>query len=233
MAEPPPPPPTTIPKTMKSYTSTSLGSPRRALSFHPASPVPSLPDNDPSSTLLLLKITHAALNPADLALQLVLPPWLPFRKGPVPGLDFAGIVVAVGGGVASAADGGVEVGERVCGALGLAEVARGKGTLAEWVVVESGLVAKVPAGWGGREAVGVMGIAGQTAAEMVRRAGEVKGRRVLVNGAAGGVGTLVVQVWKGLGGEVVGVCSKGSEALVRRLGAEEVSLSLAYRVLLD
>ena len=49
---------------------------------------------------------------------------------------------------------------------------------------------------------------------------------MLVNGAAGGVGTLVVQAWKGLGGEVVGVCSKGSEALVRRLGAEEVSLSL-------
>ncbi len=207
---------------MKSYTNTSLGSPSRALTFHPSVPTPSVPSN-PKSTLLLLKLSHAALNPADLALQRFLPPWLPFRSSPVPGLDFAGEVVAVGGGVGD----DVKVGDRVCGAVGLKGVAAGRGALAEWIVVERAEVTKVPVreGWNGREVVGVTGIAGQTAAEMVRCVGEegVKGRRVLVNGASGGVGSLVVQVLRGLRAEVVvGVCSAASEGLVKRLGAGEV-----------
>ncbi|KAK4032646.1 hypothetical protein C8A01DRAFT_40924, partial [Parachaetomium inaequale] len=158
---------TTTPKTMPSWTATSHGHPRQSLTLHPSHPIPSLPSY-PTSTLLLIRITHVSLNPADLVTLKLLPAWLPFRRAPVPGLDFAGEIVAMGDAVP--AEMGLEVGTRVCGAVGLREVARGRGTLAGFVVLEAGLVARVPEvkGWGGREAVGVMGIAGQTAAVMVR-----------------------------------------------------------------
>jgi NADPH:quinone reductase-like Zn-dependent oxidoreductase len=53
----------------------------------------------------------------------------------------------------------------------------------------------------------------------------MKGLRVLVNGASGGVGTVLVQICKGMGAEVVvGVCSGASEGLVKGLGVDEVSL---------
>lgn len=233
-----------LPSTMKAYTQTSFTTPRAALTFHPSHPLPDFTPPSTSPTALLLRVTHAALNPADLAILRFLPPLLtrPLRgsgrSSPVPGLDFAGVIVAVGDAVPK--ERGLAVGDRVCGAMGLREVAGGRGSLAGYVVVESGLVVKVPEveGWGAREAVGVMGIAGQTAAEMVRyagagfgggvEAGGWEGRRVLVNGASGGVGTIAVQVLKGLGAEVVGVCSGGNRGLVERLGAAEVSVCFAW-----
>ncbi|AEO58621.1 hypothetical protein MYCTH_2306085 [Thermothelomyces thermophilus ATCC 42464] len=231
---------------MRCWTATSRGSPRQALTLNPAAPTPSLPADGPpsssssssSSSLVLVRITHVTLNPADLNTLRLLPPWLPFRRAPVPGMDFAGEVVALGGSRASTdADAAppppLRVGDRVCGAAGLREVFTGRGTLAEFVLLDRALVTPVPAGWGGREAAGTMGIAGQTATAMVKRVvpgGDLRsdrrgleGRRVLVNGASGGVGTVLVQICKGLGAaEVVGVCSGANEGLVKGLGADEV-----------
>jgi NADPH:quinone reductase-like Zn-dependent oxidoreductase len=51
----------------------------------------------------------------------------------------------------------------------------------------------------------------------------MEGRRVLVNGATGGVGSVLVQICQGLGAEVVAVCSGGNVGLVKALGAHEVS----------
>ena len=48
------------------------------------------------------------------------------------------------------------------------------------------------------------------------------GQRVLVIGAAGGVGTLAVQIAKAFGAEVTGVCSAAKVDLVRSLGADDV-----------
>ncbi|KAK4118564.1 NAD(P)-binding protein [Parathielavia appendiculata] len=205
---------------MKSWTATSWGTARESLTLNTSTPAPSLPHN---STSLLVRITHVSLNPADLVLLKSLPPWLPFRRAPVPGMDFAGEVVAVGDAVP--AETGLKAGDEVCGAMGLWEVAKGCGTLAEFVAVESSLVVKVPGNWGGRDAVGVMGIAGQTAVAMARSVmagGGMQGKRVLVNGATGGVGSVLVQICRGLGAEVVAVCSGANAGLVKGLGAGEV-----------
>ena len=170
---------------MRTWTVTANGPPSTSTLALTTRPTPPLP----SGSSLLLKLTHAALNPVDLHLLNVLPTWLPFRRNAVPGMDFAGVVVAVGPAVK-----GVKVGERVCGALGLAQVAVGTGTLSEYVVVPEGLVTTVPEGMDMAQAAGMMGIAGQTATIMVAAAGGLKeGERVLINGASGGVGSILVQ----------------------------------------
>ncbi|KAL1838168.1 hypothetical protein VTJ49DRAFT_2970 [Mycothermus thermophilus] len=226
---------------MKAYTYGPAPTPSQALTFHAAAPRPVLP---PGSSCLLLRITHVTLNPADLVCLRLLPSWIPpLRSNPVPGMDFAGEVVEIGEGVTNPdadadSDRGLNVGDRVCGAVGLKEVFTGKGTLAEFVTIESTLVATVPTNWGGGEAAGVMGIAGQTAWAMVRRvvgegSHDMTGMRVLVNGASGGVGTVLVQICKGFGADVVAVCSGAGEQLVKELGADEVIDYQAHAALED
>jgi NADPH:quinone reductase-like Zn-dependent oxidoreductase len=66
-------------------------------------------------------------------------------------------------------------------------------------------------------------IAGITALQGLRDCGRVlSGQRVLINGAAGGVGTFAVQIGKWLGAHLTGVCSTRNVALVKSLGADQV-----------
>src|SRR6266702_4705398 len=66
-------------------------------------------------------------------------------------------------------------------------------------------------------------MAGATALRGIRDVGAVRaGHRVLVNGAAGGVGTYAVQIAAALGAEVTGVCSTRNAGLVRSIGAAHV-----------
>ena len=73
------------------------------------------------------------------------------------------------------------------------------------------------------EAAGATPVAGLTAMQALRTHAAVRpGEQVLVNGAAGGVGTLAVQVAKALGAEVTAVCSARNVDMVRRIGADHV-----------
>jgi NADPH:quinone reductase-like Zn-dependent oxidoreductase len=66
-------------------------------------------------------------------------------------------------------------------------------------------------------------VAGLTALQGIRDHGAVKlGQRVLINGAAGGVGTFAVQIAKSLGADVTGVCSTRNVEMVHSIGAERV-----------
>ncbi|OIW27673.1 zinc alcohol dehydrogenase [Coniochaeta ligniaria NRRL 30616] len=201
------------PTTMKAWVAVRLGTPRRAMQLQPAWPVPP----PPTGANILVRVAYAALNPADVGFLSFLSPLLPFRRTPVPGLDFSGTVVQAGPDVA-----GLGVGARVCGALSVGMVATNSGTLAEYIVVPEGLVAVVPRGMGMREAAG-LGIVGQTAVIAHREAGGMGSgsSRVLVNGASGGLGAMVTQIAKGRGAWVVGVCSGGNGEFVRGLGADE------------
>jgi NADPH:quinone reductase-like Zn-dependent oxidoreductase len=126
------------------------------------------------------------------------------------GVDFAGVVEAVGKSVTR-----FKPGDEVFGGR--------DGALAEYVAVrESRAIALKPANVSFEEAAGV-GIAGVTALQGVRDVGKLQpGEKVLINGASGGVGTYAVQIAKALGGEVTGVCSGRNADLVRSIGASRV-----------
>ncbi|KAK0712031.1 hypothetical protein B0H67DRAFT_602608 [Lasiosphaeris hirsuta] len=201
---------------MRAWTVQSNGAPSSRTLTLTTVPTPASP---PTGSNILIKVSHAALNPVDLHLLNVVPTWLPFRRSATPGLDFAGEVVAVGPWVP--ADSRIAPGAHVAGALGVAQIALGTGSLAEYVVVPAHLVALQPAGVGAAAAAGLLGVAGQTATLMLRAAGVKAGMRVLVNGASGGVGSLVVQVAKAKGAAVVAVCSAANADMVKGLGADE------------
>ena len=126
------------------------------------------------------------------------------------GVDFSGVVEAVGSGVSK-----FSVGDEVFGGR--------TGAFGEYVTVrESRAITHKPANISFAEAAAVP-IAGVTALQAIRDYHEVGGgSRVLVNGASGGVGTFAVQIAKSLGAEVTGVCSSRNVELVRSIGADHV-----------
>jgi NADPH:quinone reductase-like Zn-dependent oxidoreductase len=124
----------------------------------------------------------------------------------VRGRALAGVVTAVGSGVTRFA-----VGDPVYGSTP-------KGSYAEYAVAPERLLAAMPVGLPYEQAAAVP-ISGQTALQAVR--GWVTPRaRVLVIGAAGGVGSYVVQLATHAGARVTGVCGAGKAAVVKELGAE-------------
>ncbi len=124
------------------------------------------------------------------------------------GGDFAGVVEAIGGKVTH-----LKPGDEVYGGR--------NGAFAEYVSVINAVVRK-PVNLTFEEAAAVP-TAGITALQGLRDHGKVKpGDKVLVNGAAGGVGTFAVQIAKALGAEVTGVTSTKNMELVRSLGADHV-----------
>lgn len=126
------------------------------------------------------------------------------------GRAFAGVVAEVGARVS-----GVKAGDEVYGTSA-------RGTYAELVVARPDRMAAKPAGLSFAQAAAVP-ISGVTALQAVRDgAGVREGQRVLVVGAAGGVGSFAVQLAAARGAHVTGVCGSGKAGLVRSLGAEDV-----------
>jgi NADPH:quinone reductase-like Zn-dependent oxidoreductase len=170
----------------------------------------------PKDHEVLVRVHAAAVNPLDWHYMRGTPYLVRMESGlGAPqnirfGVDFAGVVEAVGPGVTR-----FKPGDEVFG---------GKhGAFAEYVTVreERALTLK-PANTSFAQAAAVP-IAGLTALQGLRDKGHVApGQKVLVNGASGGVGTFAVQIAKSYGAEVTGVCSTKNLELVRSLGADHV-----------
>ena len=130
-------------------------------------------------------------------------------KNPVPGLDAAGRVEAVGGSVTL-----FQPGDEVFGTC--------RGSFAEYASARADRLGPKPAKLSFEQAAAVP-TSGATALQAVRDKGKVRpGQRVLVIGAGGGVGTFAVQLAKAFGAEVAGVCSTTKMELVRSIGADRV-----------
>ncbi|MCY7401049.1 MAG: NAD(P)-dependent alcohol dehydrogenase [Nocardioides sp.] len=151
-------------------------------------------------------------------------------RQPVLGVVYSGVGEAVGPGVD-----GFAVGDEVCGMTGAA-----MGAHAELAAVRADRLCAKPAGVDHQQAAAIL-FGGSTARHFLRDlAGP--GRRVLVNGASGAVGTAAVQLAHLAGAHVTGVCSARNADLVRALGADDVvdhahsrvsDLAETYDVVLD
>ncbi len=130
-------------------------------------------------------------------------------KLPVLGWDVAGTVDAVGANVTA-----FQPGDEVMGTT--------KGSFAELAIAKADDLVPKPASLTFEEA-GSLPISGITALRAIRDEGNVQpGQTVLVIGAAGGVGSLVVQIAKAYGAKVTAVCSTSKEDLVSSIGADDV-----------
>ncbi len=184
------------------------------------------PTPEPSATEVVVAVCASAVTQGDRRLRAADFPGISAIPGrlmlgltrprqPVPGSTFAGRVVAVGADVRR-----WQVGDEV---FGLAM----HGAWAEQLrMPEDGALARKPAGLSFEEAAALPYGAG-TAVAFLRDLVDVQaGERVLVAGAAGGVGRYAVQLAHHLGAEVTAVCSAADADLARALGADEV---LDYR----
>jgi NADPH:quinone reductase-like Zn-dependent oxidoreductase len=130
-------------------------------------------------------------------------------KLPVLGWDVAGTVQAVGANVT-----GIKPGDEVMGTT--------KRSFAELAIAKAEDLVPKPARLSFVEA-GALPISGITALRAIRDEAKVQpSQTVLVIGAAGGVGSLTVQIAKAYGAKVTAVCSTSKEDLVRSIGADDV-----------
>ena len=175
----------------------------------------------PTNNGILIKVRAASVNPLD---------WKLMKGGPYslrillrllqakikrPGVDVAGEVEAVGRDVTQ-----FKPGDAVFGTC--------RGALAEYACssesmsgLKSALVMK-PYNVTFEQAASAP-VAALTALQGLRDKGRIRpGQKVLINGAAGGVGTFAVQIAKSFGADVTGVCSTRNVDMVRSIGADRV-----------
>jgi NADPH2:quinone reductase len=159
----------------------------------------------PDAGEVLVKTALAGINYADIALRAgkyLMKPRLPFT----PGFEVAGTIEAVGAGVEH-----LQVGQRVVASL------QGGG-YAEYAVADAGRVVPIPDNLEFGKATALL-VQGLTALGLLKnlRAGQT----VLIHAAAGGVGSLLVQLAKHKGARVVGTASTAQKLdIVKNLGAD-------------
>ncbi len=167
---------------------------------------------------VLVRVKAASVNPMDYHFMRGTPYLVRPRAGLLRpktsglGVDMAGYVGAVGKNVTRFAPGG-----EVFGGLG------DLGTLAEYISIrQDAVLLPKPADLTFEQAASVP-LAAFTALQALRDRGCLRpGHKVLINGAAGGVGTFAVQIAKALGAEVTGVCSTRNVEMVTSIGADQV-----------
>ncbi len=163
---------------------------------------------------LRIKVAASALNPMDWHLATGQPSLVRLAEGlrrpkhETPGREACGVVDQIGSGVTN-----FEIGQTVFGWA--------TGAFAEYTVAEADHMWPAPTQMTEFECA-ALPVAGATALEAAER-GEVAGKRVVVNGASGGVGHYAVQIAKARGAQwVAGVCSSRNADFVRGLGADQV-----------
>jgi len=137
-------------------------------------------------------------------------------RNPILGYEFSGTVVRIGKKVSR-----FRVGDEVYGTTtGLKQGAYGEYACIpeKW---SQGVIAKIPVGLS-REQAAALPVGGMTALQILLRGDIGKGKKILIYGASGSVGTYALQIAAAFGSQVTGVCSTVNMELVRSLGAAAV-----------
>lgn len=167
-----------------------------------------VPEPEPREDEAVVSVGAFSINRGELALMRNRP------DGWRPGQDIAGLVTR------PAANGtGPAAGERI------AALIEGGGW-AERVAVPVQRLARVPDTLG-LETAAALPMAGLTALALVRRCGSLIGRRIVVTGARGGVGSLLVQLGRLAGADIVAIARADHAPWLRQLGASSVVETIA------
>jgi NADPH:quinone reductase len=172
-----------------------------------------MPSRPPAGSEVQVAVEAAGVNPVDAGNRAD-PAWAGLVTPYVVGYEFAGRVVEVGELVND-----LRVGDAVWGLLPV----RGTrwGSYAEEVVADERLVAVRPASLEIAEAA-ALPLAGATALQLLDRLDPAPGEWILVHGAAGGVGHLLVQLAHARGARVAAPASSARHALLRQLGVSVI-----------
>jgi NADPH:quinone reductase-like Zn-dependent oxidoreductase len=168
----------------------------------------------PKDGEVLIKVRAASINPIDRLFRgrpylVRIKIGLSKPKDTRLGRDVAGEVEAVGRNVTQ-----FKPGDEVFGTC--------SGAYAEYACASESAIVMKPDNMTFEQAASVP-IAALTALQGLRDKGQLQpGQKVLINGAAGGVGTFAVQIAKSFGADVTGVCSTGNVDMVRSIGADQV-----------
>jgi len=183
----------------------------RAVRYHQYGGVETLvveqvPKPGPGPGEIRIRVAAAGVNPIDWKLRSgagreVLPVDLPA----IPGREAVGVVDQMGEGVR-----GVSIGDRVFGLGGLTGATAELAVLSAW--------ARAPATWTDEEAAGAA-LASVTAMGGLKALGPLRGRTLLIEGAAGGVGSAAVEIAVAQGASVIGTASERNHAFLASLGA--------------
>jgi NADPH:quinone reductase-like Zn-dependent oxidoreductase len=169
---------------------------------------PSIKQND-----ILVEVKAASLNPIDYKLvEGHLKEIVPLNLPCTIGFDVSGVVVAKGTDVSD-----FEIGNEVYSRVPQLQM----GTVAEYVAIDSGVVAKKPTNSSFEEAAGLP-LAGLTAIQSLERVGLKKNDRILIHAGSGGVGSFAIQYAKAKGAYVYTTTSTKNVAMVKALGADRV-----------
>ncbi len=200
-----------VPETMRAVCADRYGDPS-VLELRNDAPIPQLGEHD-----VLVRVHASALNPLDWHFTTGTPYFIRLVAGlrrpkrMTPGADLAGTVVAVGRGVTGWKTDDAVVGESLRG-----------GGCGEYAALDARHIMAKPDDLSFDD-VAATPAAGLTAIQALRTHAAVQaGDRVLINGAAGGVGTFAVQIARAMGAVVTGVCSTRNVEMVERLGAADV-----------
>ncbi|MER7054469.1 NADP-dependent oxidoreductase [Streptomyces sp. NPDC000351] len=183
----------------------------RAARFHEYGGAESLvieqaPDPHPGHGEIRVRVAAAGVNPIDWKLRAgALHRLIRLELPAIPGRDGVGVVDEIGDGVR-----GVSTGDRVFGLGGVT------GATAELVILSAW--AHAPATWNDEQAAGA-GLASVTATGGLNALGSLEGRTLLVEGAAGGVGSAAVEIAVARGATVIGTADERNHEFLTSLGA--------------
>src|SRR5215467_11099917 len=169
------------------------------------------PDPVAGSGEVVVDIVAASVNAADWKVRLG--EYKHTKLPLIPGRDFSGVVSAIGEGVKD-----ITVGDAVFGVCAAGQ----EGTYAEKVAVKAAIVARKPSGLSHVNAA-ALALTGLTAMSAIEDTLKLQpGETILIQGGAGGVASLAIQLAKHIGAHVITTASAANHAYLRDLGADEI-----------